>query len=161
MFVVLSAVPTLILSGARVGGGAFMSCNYCINRTPFLSAASPSTVFPFSRSCATLSSEAACDSVFSVTRRRGEGKMERGENRHAGRSLHNRTGVTCSRSQPHTNKQFLELNHNICAIYYVRRQYVACSGEVKTKNKKIGAIFVHSCKARKEMRKQESVTMML
>lgn len=108
--------PTLILSGARVGGGAFMSCNYCINRTPFLSAASPSTVFPFSRSCATLSSEAACDSVFSVTRRRGEGKMERGENRHAGRSLHNITGVTCSRSQPHTNKQFLELNqaHILC-----------------------------------------------
>lgn len=73
VFVVLSAVPTLILSGARVGGGAFMSCNYCINRTPFLSAASPSTVFPFSRSCATLSSEAACDCVFShATKRRRE-----------------------------------------------------------------------------------------
>lgn len=53
--------------------------------------------------------------VFShATKRRREN--ERGENRHAGRSLHNITGVTCSRSQPHTNKQFLELNqaHILC-----------------------------------------------
>lgn len=76
MFVVLSAVPTLILSGARVGGGGLYVVQLLHKQDPPLSLRrlAINCFCPFSRSCAFLSSEAACDCVFPVTRRTGEGE---------------------------------------------------------------------------------------
>lgn len=87
--------------------------------------------------------------------------MERGENRHAGRSLHNITDVF---TQPATQKQAIFRVKSGAYIMYADRLL-----SVLEKSKqplphlppKNGAIFVHSCKARKEIGKRESVTMIL
>lgn len=136
----LSAVPTLILSGARVGGrgvGGVYVVQLLNKQDPLSLRRLAVDCFPLvPELCHSELQGNVRDSVFSTERR----EMERGENRHAGRSLHYTTGVTCLRSQPHTNKQFLELNqtHTLCMPEYVVKKW--------------DQNVIHSCKVRKKMR---------